>query len=201
MGKDRRLLFKGSNCIFECTEHIVKQKNGLEKSVWILCLNYKYIKSLVRLETELGESSCIFCDIVKKRLPFVDVYEDDNFLVLMDKYPISRGHTLIIPKNHYDNLLLMPEREVGRLYSLVPIIARAIVPTVKADGFNVGQNNGKAANQIVPHVHVHIIPRFNDDSPNGRWPMRRVASHEELFKIADGIKRFLNPTLVNKELI
>jgi histidine triad (HIT) family protein len=119
----------------------------------------------------------------------------------MDKYPISRGHTLIIPKNHYDNLLLMPESEVGRLYSLVPFIAGAIVPTVKADGFNVGQNNGKAANQIVPHVHVHIIPRFNDDSPNGRWPMRRVASHEELFKIAEGIKRFLNPTLVNKELI
>src|SRR2546425_11200425 len=111
----------------------------------------------------------------------------------MDKYPISRGHTLIIPKTHYDNLLLMPHNEVGRLYSLVPIIAGAIVTAVKADGFNVGQNNGKAANQIVPHVHVHIIPRFNDDSPKGRWPMRRVASHEELFKTADGIKRFLNP--------
>jgi len=174
---------------------------GLEKSVLILCLNYKYIKSLVWLETELGESSCIFCDIVKKKLPFVEVYEDENFLVLMDKYPISRGHTLIITKNHYDNLLLMPENEVGKLYSLVPIIAGAIVPAVKADGFNVGQNNGKAANQIVLHVHVHIIPRFNDDSPNGRWPMRRVASHEELFKIAEGIKRFLNPSLVNKELV
>jgi histidine triad (HIT) family protein len=70
---------------------------------------------------------------------------------------------------------------------------------VKADGFNVGQNNGKAANQIVPHVHVHIIPRFNDDSTNGRWPTRRVASHEELSKIANEIKPFLNPTLVNME--
>jgi histidine triad (HIT) family protein len=161
--------------------------------------NYKYIRSLVRLEKELNENSCIFCDIITKKLPHVDVYEDDNFVVLMDKYPISRGHTLIIPKTHYDNLLLMPHNEVGRLYSLVPIIAGAIVTAVKADGFNVGQNNGKAANQIVPHVHVHIIPRFNDDSPKGRWPLRRVASHEELFKIADGIKRFLNPTLVNKE--
>jgi histidine triad (HIT) family protein len=147
----------------------------------------------------LGENTCIFCDIIRNRLPLVDVYEDDNFLVLMDKYPISRGHTLIIPKTHYENLLLMPQHEVGRLYSLVTVIAGAIVPAVKADGFNVGQNNGKAANQIVPHVHVHIIPRFNDDSPNGRWPTRRVAPREELFKIAEGIKRYLNPTLVNKE--
>ena len=162
-------------------------------------LNYKYIGSLIRPETELGENSCIFCNIITKKLPHVDVYEDDNFVVLMDKYPISRGHTLIIPKIHYDNLLIMPRTEVGRLYSLVPIIAGAIVTAVRADGFNVGQNNGKAANQIVPHVHVHIIPRFNDDSTNGRWPMRRVASHEELSKIANEIKRFLNPTLVNKE--
>jgi len=95
----------------------------------------------------------------------------------------------------------MPHNEVGRLYSLVPIIAGAIVSAINADGFSVGQNNGKAANQIVPHVHVHIIPRFNDDSPNGRWPIRRVASHEELIMIAERIKRFLNPTLINGELI
>jgi histidine triad (HIT) family protein len=164
-----------------------------------LCLNYKYIGSLVRPGTELGNKSCVFCDIITKKLPHVDVYEDDNFVVLMDKYPISRGHTLIIPKTHYDNLLLMPRNEVGRLYSLVPMIAGAIVTAVKADGFNIGQNNGKAANQIVPHVHVHIIPRFNDDSTNGRWPVRHVASYDELYKTANGIKRFLNPTLVNKE--
>lgn len=95
----------------------------------------------------------------------------------------------------------MPHNEVGRLYSLVPIIAGAIVSAVGADGFNVGQNNGKAANQIVPHVHVHIIPRFNHDSANGRWPTRRVASYDELTKIAERIKRFLKPTLINKELI
>ncbi len=149
----------------------------------------------------MGENSCIFCDIITKKLPHVDVHEDDSFLILMDKYPISLGHTLIIPKSHYDNLLLMPQKEVGRLYSLVPIIAGAVVSATNADGFNVGQNNGKAANQIVPHVHVHIIPRFNDDSPNGRWPIRRVASREELINIAERIKRFLNPTLVNRELI
>jgi histidine triad (HIT) family protein len=149
----------------------------------------------------MGQNPCIFCDIITKKLPHVDVHEDDNFLVLMDKYPISLGHTLIIPKSHYDNLLLMPQKEVGRLYSLVPIVAGAVISATNADGFNVGQNNGKAANQIVPHVHVHIIPRFNDDSPNGRWPIRRVASREELINIAERIKRFMHPTLVNRELI
>jgi len=149
----------------------------------------------------MGQNPCIFCDIITKKLPHVDVHEDDNFLVLMDKYPISLGHTLIIPKSHYDNLLLMPQKEVGRLYSLVPIVAGAVISATNADGFNVGQNNGKAANQIVPHVHVHIIPRFNDDSPNGRWPIRRVASREDLINIAERIKRFMNTTLVNRELI
>ena len=66
----------------------------------------------------------------------------------MDKYPINTGHTLVIPKLHYDNLLLMPIREVGDLYSLVPIIAKAVTVAVNADGFNVGQNNGKVANQM-----------------------------------------------------
>ena len=127
-----------------------------------------------------------------------EVYKDDGFLVLMDRYPITEGHTLVIPKKHYDNLLFMPCREVGKLYSLVPIIARAVISAVNADGFNVGQNNGKAANQIVPHVHVHIIPRFSDDSQNGRWPARHVASHEELTNVAERIKRLLNPNLVKE---
>ncbi|MDQ3888798.1 MAG: HIT family protein, partial [Thermoproteota archaeon] len=77
---------------------------------------------------------------------------------------------------------------VGKLYSLVPRIAKAIISAVKADGFNVGQNNGIAANQIVPHVHVHIVPRFHDDSPDGKWPSRRVASQEDIAEIAKKIK-------------
>jgi histidine triad (HIT) family protein len=114
----------------------------------------------------------------------------------MDKYPINRGHTLVIPTRHYENLLQMPPAEVGRLYSIVPAIAKAVVSAVKADGFNVGQNNGIAANQIVPHVHIHIVPRFIDDSPDGRWPARAVAPNEELTNIAQRIKDkiVLSPT-------
>jgi histidine triad (HIT) family protein len=117
------------------------------------------------------------------------VYRKPGFLVIMDKYPISAGHTLLIPTKHYENLLQMPPSEVSRLYSLVPVLAKAVVSAVRADGFNVGQNNGIAANQIIPHVHVHIVPRFIDDSPDGRWPSRRVASQEELANIATKIRR------------
>jgi len=133
--------------------------------------------------------SCIFCSIIAGQEPGAQVYRDPNFLVIMDKYPINPGHTLVMPIKHYENLLQIPPIEVGRLYTLVPAVAKAAVSAVKADGFNVGQNNGIAANQIVPHVHVHIVPRFHDDSPDGKWPARRVALQEELAKIARKIKQ------------
>ena len=131
-------------------------------------------------------------------MPIAEVYQDDNFLVLMDKYPINLGHTLVIPKMHYDNLLLMPPAEVGRLYSLVTMMCEPVVASVKADGFNVGQNNGIAANQIVPHVHVHIIPRFKPDSPDGKWPKRRVASYEELLETAKKIRSRIDASQIQR---
>lgn len=133
--------------------------------------------------------SCIFCSVIAGQEPGVLIYRDPNFLVIMDKYPINPGHTLVMPTKHYKNLLQMPPAEVGRLYALVPAVAKAVVSAVQADGFNVGQNNGIAANQIVPHVHVHVVPRFHDDSPDGKWPGRRVTPQEELAKIAHRIKQ------------
>ena len=131
---------------------------------------------------------CIFCSIIAGQEPSVHIYRDKSFFVLLDKYPINPGHTLVMPIKHYETLLQMPPAEVGKLYSLVPAIAKAIISAVNADGFNVGQNNGIAANQIVPHVHVHIVPRFHDDSPDGKWPARRVCSHLELAHMADKIR-------------
>ena len=131
---------------------------------------------------------CIFCSIIAGQEPSVQIHHENGFLVLMDKYPINPGHALVMPTKHYETLLHMPLAEVGKLYSLVPRIAKAIISAVKADGFNVGQNNGIAANQIVPHVHVHIVPRFHDDSPDGKWPSRRVASQEDIAEIAQKIK-------------
>lgn len=139
--------------------------------------------------------SCIFCSIIAGQETVARIYRDSNFLVIMDKYPINPGHTLVMPTKHYENLLQMPSAEVGRLYALVPAVAKAVVSAVKADGFNVGQNNGIAANQIVPHVHVHVVPRFNDDSPDGKWPARRVAPQKELAEIARKIKQEITLTL------
>jgi histidine triad (HIT) family protein len=135
---------------------------------------------------------CIFCSIIAGEEASVLVYRDHGFIVLMDKYPMNPGHTLLMPIRHYETILQMTSVEVGKLYSLVPAFAKAIMSAVRADGFNVGQNNGIAANQIVPHVHVHIVPRFHDDSPDGKWPARTVASEEELLKIALKIKENIN---------
>jgi histidine triad (HIT) family protein len=132
--------------------------------------------------------TCIFCSIIQGHEPSIQIHRGDGFLALMDKYPINPGHALLMPTKHYETLLQMPPAEVCKLYSLVPTIAKAVVSAVNADGFNVGQNNGIAANQIVPHVHVHIVPRFYDDSPDGKWPSRRVGSYEEIGKIAQRIK-------------
>ncbi len=135
---------------------------------------------------------CIFCSIIAGEEASVLVYRDHGFIVLMDKYPMNPGHTLLMPIRHYETILQMPSVEVGKLYSLVPAFAKAIMSAVRADGFNVGQNNGIAADQIVPHVHVHIVPRFHDDSPDGKWPARTVSSEEELLKIALKIKENIN---------
>ncbi|MDX1370981.1 MAG: HIT family protein [Nitrososphaeraceae archaeon] len=143
------------------------------------------------------DKSCIFCSIIKGNIQGTIVYEDDNFLAIMDKYPITTGHTLVIPKKHYNTLLFMPPKEVGELYSLVSIIAKAVVSAISADGFNIGQNNGRSANQIIPHVHVHIIPRFKNDNSNGRWPTRYIASEIELLNYSEKIKNHLDHALLS----
>lgn len=130
---------------------------------------------------------CIFCKIINKIIPNAIVYEDNKFLVFMDKYPINYGHTLIIPKTHFNNILEMPINLVGELYSLVPRIAKAVITTIEGDGFNISQNNGKSANQIVPHVHVHIVPRFSKEKIKGQWPTRKIAEMSELFILAKKI--------------
>lgn len=107
---------------------------------------------------------CIFCDIVTGDLPSRIVYEDDQILAFLDVNPVSRGHTVVIPKTHHETLADMPSElndSFGKIQArLVPIIERA----VNADGTTVGVNNGKVAGQEVPHIHAHIIPRFDGDS-------------------------------------
>jgi histidine triad (HIT) family protein len=130
---------------------------------------------------------CIFCKIINKSIPNAIIYEDEKFLVFLDRYPINYGHALLIPKDHFDTILEMPLNLVGEMYSLVPQIAKSIISTIDGNGFNVSQNNGRSANQIIPHVHVHIVPRFSLEKVKGQWPMRKIANIEELKILADKI--------------
>jgi histidine triad (HIT) family protein len=136
---------------------------------------------------------CIFCSIISGKGSAARVFENDHFIAFMDKYPINKGHTLVLPRAHYQTIVDMQPSDVGSLFSLSSHLARAVVKAVNADGFTLGQNNGEAANQIVPHVHVHIVPRFNHDSEQGRWPSRKTASAEELEQIAAQIRELIEP--------
>lgn len=133
---------------------------------------------------------CTFCQIVKGESDAVKVYEDDEFVAFMDNRPINKGHTLIVPKKHYDLIFEMSEEDVCKLFSLCLRIAKALMRAVKADGLNIGQNNGRAAGQIIDHVHVHLIPRFFGDSNKG-WPTRKNSRKKELEEIARKIEEEL----------
>ncbi|HZD35158.1 MAG TPA: HIT family protein [Nitrososphaeraceae archaeon] len=134
---------------------------------------------------------CVFCAIIGGQSPVAKVYEDSTFLAFMDKYPITSGHTLVLPKHHYGDVFQMTPVEVGNMYKVVHTIASAVYSATGAQGLNTGQNNGKAANQIIPHVHVHIIPRYDKDSQNGKWPSRKVTNYGELEELAGKIKKNL----------
>lgn len=138
----------------------------------------------------MDESACVFCLIAEGKREAAVVYEDDSMMVFMDKYPISNGHTLVIPKKHYTTILEMESKDVCMLFTLAHRIAKAAVVAVDAQGFSIAQNNGKVAHQVVPHVHVHIVPRSINEE-RGKWPSRRTATMEELRSIAGKIRQHL----------
>jgi len=129
---------------------------------------------------------CIFCNIINKKQEAHVIYEDKSHIAIMDKYPIQQGHSLVMPKAHHEKILDMSNEEVGTLFSRVPIIARGILASTGADGFNIGQNNGRSANQIIPHVHIHIIPRYQ--KLGSLWARRSIAATDDLDELARKIK-------------
>jgi histidine triad (HIT) family protein len=128
----------------------------------------------------------IFTEIIEGKRPGFIIFEDDNHVAILDKYPIDTGHSLVIPKKHYEKITDMPKNEIGELFSLVPQIANAILKATNAVAFSIAQNNGKEAKQIVPHVHVHIIPRYADKAT--MWTKREIPSDDELLELRQKIK-------------
>lgn len=133
--------------------------------------------------------ACIFCDILAGRRPAHVLWEDGSHLAFLDRYPIDLGHALVIPKAHHERITGMGPADVGSLFSRVPAIAAAVLGATGADGFSLGQNNGRSARQIVPHVHVHIIPR--NSRTGAAWTKRRIPEDSELAGLAASIRRRL----------
>ncbi|MEE6210178.1 HIT family protein [Salarchaeum sp. III] len=115
---------------------------------------------------------CIFCQIVDGDIPARVVYEDEDVLAFLDANPIAPGHTLVIPKDHYETLDEVPPEPGEMMFAAIHYLTPIVEDAVDADGSNIGFNNGAAAGQEVPHVHGHIVPRFEDD---GGSPIHAVA--------------------------
>ncbi len=108
-------------------------------------------------------NNCLFCKIIDRSIPSVTIYEDDTVLAFLDISQTTKGHTLVVPKKHYENIYDIDEDTIADLYRKVPRIAKAITEAFHANGVNIANNNGEASGQTIFHYHVHIIPRYNED--------------------------------------
>lgn len=115
------------------------------------------------------ENNCIFCKIANGEIPSATVYEDGDFRAILDLNPASKGHTLIIPKKHAANLFELPEETAEKVLPIAKKLGARLKEGLHAEGLNVVQNNGEAAGQTVMHFHMHLIPRYNNDTVNVKW--------------------------------
>jgi histidine triad (HIT) family protein len=118
----------------------------------------------------MGADDCLFCKMVAGDIPVTKIYEDDVVLAFLDIGPLSDGHTLVIPKQHFERLHDCPVELLGPICSRLGKIAGAVAAAVQSDGYNLLCNNGRAAGQLVEHLHFHIIPRNVGDGVFHRWP-------------------------------
>ncbi len=133
---------------------------------------------------------CIFCKIAKKQIPSAVLYEDKDFFAFLDIGPVNPGHTLVIPKAHYQTFLDLPKKELSNINIVSQKLAAAIMKATNAHGFNIVMNNHPAAGQEVNHAHFHIIPRFDDDAKWLRQPKTKYKDGE-IDLIAAKIKSLL----------
>jgi histidine triad (HIT) family protein len=130
--------------------------------------------------------ACVFCDIIKKTTPSYIIYEDADHIAFLDKYPISIGHTLALPKKHFERVNDMSAKEFCALYVRVHALNGLITSTLRAAASHLSVNDGAAANQLIPHVHVHIIPRSPNDSAG--FTARKLIRPEQMEEIRKTLK-------------
>jgi histidine triad (HIT) family protein len=129
---------------------------------------------------------CVFCDIVAGRTSSYVIYEDTDHIAFLDKYPISIGHTLTLPKKHFERVNEMSPKEFCALYVRVHALNRRITSTLGATASHLSVNDGAAANQLIPHVHVHIIPRSPNDSAG--FTARKLVRPEQMEEVRQKLK-------------
>ncbi len=130
---------------------------------------------------------CIFCKMVNGDIPCVKVYENESILCFLDIAPAAKGHCLVIPKTHAENILEISPELAGEMHEVISIVAKGMLKGLGADGFNVNMNNFKAAGQLVMHAHWHMIPRFHGDGLQ-LWPQDKYESEEQMQAFSQKIR-------------
>lgn len=130
----------------------------------------------------MRDDNCIFCKIANGDIPSKEIYEDEEFKVILDLGPATKGHALILPKNHYRDLYELPDEAAAKVMLLAKKLAAGISEKLSCDGFNLVQNNGETAGQTVFHFHLHLIPRYKDDGQTLGWKAMKP-SEEELDEV------------------
>ncbi len=136
-------------------------------------------------------SDCIFCKISAGEIPSTTLYEDNDFRVIFDVGPASKGHALILPKKHFDDVFGMDEETASKVFVVAVKVANAMKKVLNFDGMNIVQNNGTIAGQTVFHFHMHLIPRYEGDTVNIGW-VPKTADADVLKKLSEEISAALN---------
>lgn len=126
----------------------------------------------------MRDDNCIFCKIANGDIPSKTIYEDDDFKVILDLGPATKGHALILTKNHYRSLYDLPDDIATKVMLLAKKMTIQMTNKLRCDGFNLVQNNEEAAGQTVFHFHLHLIPRYKDDGQTLGWKPLEVNSDE-----------------------
>lgn len=136
----------------------------------------------------MRDDNCIFCKLANGDIPTNTLYEDEDFRVILDQSPASKGHALIIPKEHYRNLYDLDDELASKALVLAKKMIRKMAEALGASGYNVVQNNEEAAGQTVFHFHMHLIPRYEDDNVGLGWHMGELTEEDtaEIFRKMEG---------------
>ena len=134
----------------------------------------------------MRKDNCIFCKIANGEIPSKTLYEDDRFRVILDLGPATKGHALILPKDHYADIFELPEQSAGDVMRVAKKMVLKMKEKLGCEGFNLVQNNGDLAGQTVFHFHMHLIPRYRADGQTIAWKPQEV-SDEELEEIKNQI--------------